>query len=75
MGTMDRLRYLDIEFNAFTGTIPAEWSGMASLEEFYLSGTQLTGSMPAGMCDIATLTFLVPDCSITDCQCCSTCRN
>jgi Leucine-rich repeat (LRR) protein len=70
--------HLSLENNAFTGTIPVEYAGLANLETFRIYNTQLAGTMPAEMCDLKeqhNLQFVIVDClkKITDCQCCDKC--
>ena len=71
LGQLDRVTYMDLEFNNLSGGIPSELSMLGtatngSLDYFFLEGNALTGSVPAGLCSLNTTEF---DCSDRLCGC------
>jgi hypothetical protein len=64
--------YLNVGNNTLSGQVPTSFADLSMLIEFTLSGNTITGAIPSGMCSIAGLTTMVPDCVVT-CDCCSSC--
>lgn len=63
---------LDMANNLLTGSMPASYANLVNLESFDVSGNDVTGAIPQGMCGLEQLTTLVADCDVT-CGCCSAC--
>jgi hypothetical protein len=63
---------LDVSNNILEGTVPASFASLSMLTAFTLSGNDITGAIPEGMCSIDSLDTMVPDCTVM-CDCCSGC--
>ena len=64
--------------NLLAGSVPAELSGLASIELFRIDGNSgIFGSMPDSVCDTFGLTTAISysDCSLDnfECECCTFC--
>ncbi|XXG67596.1 hypothetical protein AAC387_Pa06g0903 [Persea americana] len=46
IGTMKKLKTLDLSFNNLTGEIPTSFEGLSSIDFMYLTNNMLTGDMP-----------------------------
>ncbi|GKV31137.1 hypothetical protein SLEP1_g39871 [Rubroshorea leprosula] len=46
LGDLKRLRYLDLSWNAFVGSIPSSLGTISTLRELYLSGNKLNETIP-----------------------------
>ena len=77
-----RLEFLQLHSNGFTGTVPeAVGTTLRLLTTFTLHGTDMSGVVPLGLCDLVvdgTLMSLIADCAGVDpeieCDCCTDCR-
>ena len=66
-GALLDARVLDLRDNlGITGTIPSELGKLDSLENLFLQGTSLTGSVPMELCDLQAATGTVINVSSTD---------
>jgi Leucine-rich repeat (LRR) protein len=76
LGTLDRLWSLWLHNNtAITGTVPAEWTSMVSLQELLLEGTSVTGDLDFIACN-SNLTETTAECGASNlviCNCCTKC--
>ena len=59
--TQTMLRVIDLGTNQFTGTIPAQWFTLPSLQVFAAGANCLRGRVPADICSATTLESLVLD--------------
>ena len=57
MGSLTNLRWLRLEGNRLTGSIPAELGELTNLERLYLRSNQLTGCILEGLRNIRVNDF------------------
>ena len=87
IGVFQRLEFLQIHSNLFTGEIPASMGALARLATFTLHETGFVGAIPAEVCALrdingGPLSSLIADCGIPigavepeiACDCCTDCR-
>ncbi|KAH9749178.1 putative LRR receptor-like serine/threonine-protein kinase RFK1 [Citrus sinensis] len=59
---MLQLKFMDIEANQFSGTVPQEFRKLVNLGTLRLSSNQLSGSLPTGLAELKNLTdFRISD--------------
>jgi len=84
LGTLTRLRYLDLGNNELTGTVPIQLSYATLLETLYLNGNDFAGSLNAAFCTTNNLSGRIFETLMADCQgaspevkcsCCTSCCN
>lgn len=76
------MEFLQLHDNGFTGTVPIEVGNFTNLAAFTLHETDISGVMPAEVCDLfnppGILTTVIADCAgpAPDiiCSCCTDCR-
>mmetsp|Transcript_695 Transcript_695/g.1099 ORF Transcript_695/g.1099 Transcript_695/m.1099 type:complete len:413 (-) Transcript_695:118-1356(-) len=73
-----KLYYIDLVDNSLTGMIPTELGRLSSLSHLYVSGNDLTGTMPNEICMLQTTygcasPYLGVDCEEVECPCCWLC--
>jgi Leucine-rich repeat (LRR) protein len=73
IGSLRRLRQIDLDGNQLEGRIPSGLSRVSTLEILKLESNGFIGSMPDGICDLPLLDELYADCDKVDCPCCTNC--
>ena len=59
VGNLPAVQFVDLSFNAFTGTIPSSYSNLSvSAKELRLGGNALTGTLPQWLEHFGVLQFL-----------------
>jgi hypothetical protein len=64
LGDLIDLRLLDVEFNNFSGELPAEMANLENLRQFYLSNNVFEGAMVEGICLNGFITNVYADCVV-----------
>ena len=72
LGFLDNLQILDVSQNpSLGGPVPSDFQNLVALKEFLITGTSITGEIPAGLC-LADL-YLEITCGGEDAVSCSCC--
>jgi len=65
-----------LDNNSFNGTIPASLGDLTNLHILTLHRNSLSGTMPESICNLRTnhnLKYLMADCDVVECHCCTHC--
>jgi Leucine-rich repeat (LRR) protein len=76
IGSVGSLEIYDVAFNTgIEGFVPEEYENLVNLQEFYITGTSVNGTIPDAFCTFEA--FIEVDCGVdVDIQCsCCTCGN
>lgn len=71
MGQLTKLTSLNLKKNQLEGTLPSEIGNLQELSLFGVEFSGLTGSIPSAVCESSSISTILRDCDIEECDCCS----